>query len=238
MLIFLYGMFAYGVSMATVVWLIAACFDLLPLGFEGAAVVRGTPATLVDLGLIALFAVQHTIMARRGFKAWWQRVIPPAAERSTYVLVSGAILVVIFAGWQPTDGGWIWYVEQPGLRLALWGLNVLGWVLLLIATFATNHFDLYGVRQAWLHLRGRDYEPPPFVEGWVYRICRHPLMLGVLVGVWATPQMSSDHFVLALGFSAYIVMGIWFEERDLVHQFGDRYLDYRRRVGALLPRWF
>lgn len=233
--VFLYSVAAYLVGMLAIAWLVVSLTGLYPLAAPPVRVESAMLALLVNTGLLILFGLQHSIMARGRFKAWWTRWIAPAAERSTYVLGSGLALGLLVWLWQPVDG-MVWSVSQPEVRIALWCLFAAGWLYLVAATYVTNHYDLFGLRQAWLYLRGKPYTPVPFVRSWMYRYSRHPMMAGVLVGIWATPQMSLSHLLLAIGFSLYIAIGVAFEERELLGQFGEKYLRYQKEVGRLLPR--
>ncbi|MFO0829536.1 MAG: hypothetical protein U0572_15465 [Phycisphaerales bacterium] len=194
-------------------------------------------ALALNLALLALFAVQHSVMARPWFKAAWTRIVPEPAERSTYVLFSSIALLALFALWQPL-GGVIWNAEAPALRIALRGLMAAGWLLVLVSTFLINHFDLFGLRQVWLFLRGKSYTHLPFKTPILYRSVRHPLYVGWLIGFWATPTMTAAHLVFAIVTTLYILAAIGWEERDLVELHGQRYVDYRRRVPMLMPRLF
>ncbi|WP_370590898.1 isoprenylcysteine carboxylmethyltransferase family protein [Thiohalobacter sp. COW1] len=161
-------------------------------------------------------------------------VAGPSASCSTYVLAAALTLGLVIWLWQPLDR-MIWTVADPLARAAMWGLFAFGWLYLVAATYVTDHYDLFGLRQAWLHLRGRQYRPVPFVRKWMYRYSRHPMMLGILIGIWATPEMSAGHLALALGLTGYIALGVMLEERELAGHFGEPYRRYRREVGALLP---
>lgn len=227
-----YGGLCYLLGVAGLGWLaltlagVVAWPGVLDVGSRAGAV-------LVDLALVSMFGLSHTVMARSGFKTWWTRVIPPWAERSTYVLFAGAMLAMVVVLWQPLPEP-VWWVGGGVAAVALWLLCALGWAYMLAATFAIDQFDLFGLRQSYLHAVGRPYEPVPFKRRWMYRYSRHPIMAGVLVGVWATPHMTLGHLVLAAALSGYIAVGLWFEERDLVARFGERYRRYRVEVGALL----
>lgn len=233
--IFIYAIFCYAIGMAAIGWLVARSGHFVPHG-TGPIEASGPIAALaVDAGLLILFGVQHSVMARPSFKARWTRIVRPAAERSTYVLAAGIALGLLLWLWQPV-GGAVWTVTSEPARVALWTLFGLGWLYLVVATFVTNHFDLFGLRQAWLHLRGEKYRPVPFVKKWMYRYSRHPMMAGILLGLWATPVMTGGHFVLALGLTAYVAVGIGFEERGLARAFGETYRRYQREVGVFWPR--
>jgi protein-S-isoprenylcysteine O-methyltransferase Ste14 len=192
------------------------------------------PALAIDLGLLLLFAVQHSTMARPAFKRAWTRIVPQPLERSFYVLATSLCLVVMFFFWQPL-GGTVWQVENTVARAVLYTAFGFGWALVLVSTFLINHFDLFGLRQVWFVLIGREYTPVRFVEPMLYRIVRHPLYVGLIFAFWATPKMTAAHLVLALVWTAYIVIAIQLEERDLVAEHGDSYLAYRERVPMLVP---
>ena len=186
------------------------------------------------LGLLGLFAIQHSVMARPAFKRWWTRLVPEAVERSTYVLLSSLALVALFAWWQPI-GGTIWNATGAA-RTAVIALYLLGWALLLYTTFLIDHFDLFGLKQVWRRLTGAPYQPPQFYTPSLYRIVRHPLYIGWLTIFWAAPTMTLAHLVFALATTAYILIAIQLEERDLVDAFGERYVTYRRDTPMLIPR--
>lgn len=191
-------------------------------------------AVLVDVLLLALFAIQHSVMARPAFKRWWTRLIPPAAERSTYVLLSSLILLLLFWQWRPIPLP-VWHAEGTAANV-MTGIRWLGWLIVLASTFMIDHFDLSGLRQAFFTLRGTEAPAQPFRTPLLYRVVRHPLMLGFLLAFWATPDMTLGHLLFAALNTAYILIGLQFEERDLVAQFGATYLRYRERVPMLLPR--
>lgn len=174
-------------------------------------------------------------MARPAFKRWWTQIIPPEAERSTYVLLSSLALVLLFWQWRPI-GGTVWHVEHAAGQALLYGLFAAGWLTVLVTTFLINHFDLFGLRQVWLYLRGEPYRPLRFVTPGPYRHVRHPLYVGWLLAFWATPTMTVAHFLFAAATTAYILIAIRFEERDLVDVHGPSYVEYRDRVPMLLPR--
>jgi protein-S-isoprenylcysteine O-methyltransferase Ste14 len=233
--IFLYGVVSYAVFFATF---------LYAVGFIGNF---GVPRTLdagpsrpfleslaIDLGLLALFALQHSVMARPAFKRWMTRVVPEPAERSTYVLASSLALIALFAFWQPL-GGVVWEISDATARGALWGAFAFGWLLVLVSTFLINHFDLFGLRQVWLQLSGRPYTHLPFGTPGPYRYVRHPLYVGWFFAFWATPTMTVSHLVFAVMTTGYILVAIQLEERDLVAHFGETYRSYRTRVPMLIP---
>jgi protein-S-isoprenylcysteine O-methyltransferase Ste14 len=232
--ILIYGVVSYAVFFATFLYAIGFVGDLwVPTSIDSAPEASFTTALLINLGLLGLFAIQHSVMARPAFKRWWTRIVPPAAERSTYVLLSSVALIVLFAYWEPM-GGTIWNVESPAGRAVLYGLFAFGWGLVLVSTFLINHFDLFGLRQVWLEFQGKAYRPLPFKTPMLYRLVRHPLYVGWFFAFWATPTMTVAHLVFALATSAYILVAIQLEERDLIDAHPE-YEDYRRRVPMLVP---
>jgi methanethiol S-methyltransferase len=234
-LVFGYGVTCYAIFFATFLYAIGFVGDLfVPRTIDGIPGVPLWEALLVNLGLLGLFAVQHSVMARPAFKRWITRYIPKAAERSTYVLISSLALIVLFANWEPM-GGVIWQVTDPVGQALLYGGFALGWGLVLLSTFLINHFDLFGLRQVWLYLIGRPYTPLAFKTPALYRVVRHPLYLGWLFAFWATPVMTVAHLVFAVMTTAYILIAIRLEERDLMDAHPE-YAGYRRRVPMLIPR--
>ena len=234
-LFFAYGATAYLIFLATFLYAIAFVGGFaVPTRLDGAPAGPFVQSLLIDAGLLALFAVQHSVMARRWFKEAWTRLVPPPLERSTYVLFSSVALLLLFRLWRPM-GVTIWSVEDPLGAVALRVLFGFGWALVLVCTFLINHFDLFGLRQVWLALLGRPYTPVPFATPGPYRLVRHPLYVGWLFAFWMTPVMTLAHLVFAAATTAYILIAIRFEERDLVHFHGRDYEDYRRRVPMLVP---
>jgi protein-S-isoprenylcysteine O-methyltransferase Ste14 len=189
---------------------------------------------VVNFGLLGLFGVTHSVMARPWFKERWTRIVPVAAERSAYVLVASLCLGLLVWQWRASTVV-IWHVESPALRVAIWAVSAIGVALIVVSTFLTSHVDLFGLRQVWLHARGVPYTPVPFREWFLYRYMRHPMMVGVLLWAWATPSMSGGHVIFAGGMTAYIVIGVAYEERDLARNLGAPYESYRARVRAFLP---
>ena len=235
-LVFAFGVATYLFFLAVVAWAVVFTGDL---GFlksvDSGAPVRGwTPSALIDIALMVLFGVQHSVMARAPFKAWLATWLPAAAERSVYVLASSAALAVLFAGWQPIAIA-IWNFNAGGAHMALVALFWAGWAMVLASTWLIDHFDLFGLRQAWLFLRGREYTPVPFKDSWAYRAVRHPLMASFLVAFWAAPTMTIGHALFAAGMTAYIAVGVALEEKDLGRAYGQAYAAYRKRVPMLLP---
>ena len=234
--IFLYGLLCYAMFLAVFVYAIGFIGGFLtPTLLDGAPTRPLAQALAIDLGLLALFAIQHSVMARPAFKRWWTRIVPEAAERSTYVLASSLALVTLFALWEPI-GGVVWSVPEGMGRASVIGLYAFGWLLLLYTTFLIDHFDLFGLAQVWRRLTGKHYRPPQFRTPSLYRLVRHPLYIGWLIIFWAAPTMTVAHLVFAVMTTAYILIAIRLEERDLVDAFGSDYVAYRRRTPMLVPR--
>ncbi|MCB4781158.1 MAG: hypothetical protein LGB62_08135 [Sulfurovum sp.] len=236
-LIFAYGIFAYTVGLIGQVWFIfyisdwgVTARDVNMLQQVGTAV-----ALAVDVGLIVLFGLQHSGMARRGFKRFVTRFIPEVSERSTYVLLSGLVFIVMCLFYQPVDG-YVWRVESGALYWLSQAGFVGGWVLSVYASFIINHFELFGLQQVYHHVTGKTPKPIVFKEKQLYRYIRHPIQLGVLLGMWLTPVMSYGHLLLAVGFTVYIFIGLYFEEKDLVRELGKEYRAYKERVGMMFPK--
>ncbi len=233
-LIFLYGVLSYAIFFATFLYAIGFVGNLwVPKSMDSAPSLPLGMALLIDAGLLGLFAIQHSVMARPAFKRWWTRIIPQEAERSTYTLLSSVALIVLFAFWEPL-GGVVWQVESSiGQALLIAGF-AFGWGLVLVSTFLINHFDLFGLRQVWLQLRRLPYTPLPFKTPVLYRYVRHPLYVGWFFAFWSTPTMTATHLVFAIATTAYILIAIQFEERDLVKEHPE-YAQYRKRVPMLVP---
>jgi protein-S-isoprenylcysteine O-methyltransferase Ste14 len=230
----LYGVVSYAIFFGTFLYAIGFVTGaFVPLTLDGEPRMAAGPAIAINLSLLALFAIQHSVMARRGFKQWLTRLIPQPAERSTYVLASSLALILLFYFWQPV-GGVIWNVADPTGRLVLYALGAFGWALVLVSTFLINHFDLFGLRQVWLYARGKPYRPLTFGTPGLYRIVRHPLYLGWFFAFWATPTMTIAHLVFAIATTAYILIAIQLEERDLLHAHPE-YSEYRSRVPMIIP---
>ena len=234
---FLYGVAAYLVCQATLLYFVGFSGNLLvPKSVDVGAGAPWAEALAIDLLLLALFGIQHSLMARRSFKRWWTRVVPAAVERSTYVVATCAVLALMFRFWVPIKAPVVWQVENSAGVALLWGLFGLGWVLVLLSTFLINHFELFGLQQVYARLMQRAMPEASFRTPLLYRYVRHPLYVGLLLSFWAVPVMTAGRLLFALGLSAYILVGITFEERDLLEQFGERYRHYRAQVGMLLPR--
>jgi protein-S-isoprenylcysteine O-methyltransferase Ste14 len=231
-----YGVGVYVFFLATFCYAIAFAGNLwVPKTIDSGAATSAAEALLVNLLLLTVFALQHSIMARRSFKRWWTRIVSPAVERSTFVLASTLALALLLWQWRPIAEPVIWRVENAIAIQALWALFWLGWATLLLATFLINHFELFGLRQVFSRLIGREIPEAEFRTPFIYRYVRHPIYLGFLLGFWAAPVMTAGHLLFAIGATGYILVGIWFEERDLIAQFGDQYRRYRNQVGMLLP---
>ena len=234
-IVFIYGIVSYALGVASLVYLICFLANMVvPKTIDAPPVGAIAPAVLVDLVLVALFAFQHSLMARPAFKERWTRIVPKPAERSTYVLITGLTLALLFWQWQPIPGV-VWNVEDAVGKGVLQGLFWLGWVILLSSTFMINHFDLFGLRQVYLRLKDEPYRPVPFVEVALYRFVRHPIMLGILIGLWATPRMSAGHLLFAAATTAYVFLGIFLEERDTRRALGESYERYRRKTSMIVP---
>ena len=234
LIVFAYGALCYAVFLATFLYAVGFIGNVLaPTALDGPASGALAPALAVDLGLLLAFALQHSVMARPAFKRWWTKFVPEPAERSTYVLASSLALIALFAFWRPL-GGVVWATDGA-LAAALVALCAFGWALVLVSTFLINHFDLFGLRQIWFHLRGVPYAPIGFRTPGPYKLVRHPLYVGWLFAFWATPVMTAAHLVFAVATTAYILIAIRLEERDLVDSLGEDYESYRRRVPMLVP---
>jgi protein-S-isoprenylcysteine O-methyltransferase Ste14 len=235
-LFFAYGLASYAVFFATFLYAVAfvgGC-PLVPTTLDGPLSGSLGSAIAVNVLLLGIFAVQHSVMARRGFKERWTQIIPWSIERSTYVLAASLALILLFSQWRPI-GIEIWTVENPAARAVLWTVFASGWGLVLLATFLINHFDLFGLRQVWLPLVGRHYTPVSLRTPRLYRHVRHPLYLGFVLAFWATPHMTLAHLLFAIATTAYILIAIQLEERDLIAEHGEGYVTYRQKVPMLIP---
>lgn len=232
---FLYGIVAYVGFLAAFLYLIGFLGNfIVPKSIDSGGEGSFGQALLVNVILLGIFAVQHTVMARPAFKQGWTKMVPQHIERSTYVLISNLLVVLLFWQWQPMSGV-IWNVVNPVGSFVLWALFGIGFLMVVLSSFMINHFDLFGLRQVYLHLRGKDYAPLEFKTIGFYKYVRHPLLLGWIIAFWATPQMTVGHLVFAIGTTAYILFAIQYEERDLVRYHGEDYRQYRRQVSMFLP---
>jgi protein-S-isoprenylcysteine O-methyltransferase Ste14 len=235
MLFFLYGAIAYVIFLATFLYAIAFVGGFgVPATLDGASSSSLAEALIVNSILLTIFAVQHSVMARPWFKERWTQIVPWAIERSTFVLFASLALLLLFWQWRPI-GIQVWSVENAAARIFLWTVFAAGWGTVLVVTFLINHFDLFGLRQVWLPLVGQPYTRVSFRTPMPYRYVRHPLYFGFLLAFWSTPNMTLAHLVFAVATTAYIVIAIQFEERDLVAEHGEQYEAYRHRVPMLLP---
>lgn len=237
LLALIYGALCYSVFLATFLYAVGFVLGVgVPKHIDSGGESPLLPALIINLGLLGLFAIQHSGMARPAFKRWWTRIVPAPIERSTYVLLSSLALALLFWQWRALPM-LIWDIESPVGRGIFFAVSVMGWLLVLIGTFLISHFELFGLRQVWLYARSRKPTEEPFVTRALYRVVRHPLMLGFLIAFWATPAMSLGHLLFALATTGYIVIAVKFlEERDLVAHYGDTYREYQRQVPMLLPR--
>lgn len=235
-LMFAYSIVSYLLAFASLMLWILSASNLIPaISIDRAPELPAWQALLVNIGLVLMFGLHHSITARKPFKAWLTKTLPKPIERSTFVLASGILLAILVIYWQPI-GGNIWSVEEGTiLYFVLYGLFFTGWTILFISTFIINHFDLFGLRQTYLELVDKPYTELQFKVSWFYKQVRHPLYFGGILGLWATPYMSATHLVFAILLTGYFVVGTLFEEKDLIKEFGKSYLDYKKRVPMLIP---
>jgi protein-S-isoprenylcysteine O-methyltransferase Ste14 len=234
-LFLLYGIIAYLIFFVTFCYAVGFVSTLLvPKHIDSAPQSPLSYALLVNAGMLTLFALQHSVMARPAFKRWWTKFVPEPIERSTYILLASLCLILLFWYWEPI-GGVVWQVESESLQILLKSLCLFGFSIVLIVTFMINHFDLFGLRQVWYYATGKKYEPLSFKTPFFYKYVRHPLYLGFLIAFWSTPLMTFAHLFFALMTTGYVLTAIQFEENDLVKQFGLRYKEYRNSVPMLIP---
>jgi protein-S-isoprenylcysteine O-methyltransferase Ste14 len=237
-LAFIYGLLAYAVFFGTILYAIAFVTGLpvVPKTIDTGPVGPLAEALAVNVLLMSLFAVQHSVMARKQFKQWWTRFVPPVIERSTFVLLASLVLILLFWQWRPIPTV-VWEVAIPEIAVAVQAISLLGVVIVLVATFLINHFELFGLHQVFNNFMGREMPAARFKTPGLYKVVRHPLYFGFIVAFWAAPVMTVGHLMFAAVTTAYIFIAIILEERDLVHAFGDEYRRYRQRVAMIIPFW-
>jgi protein-S-isoprenylcysteine O-methyltransferase Ste14 len=230
-----YGIVCYLLSIAVFLYCIGFIANVgVPKSIDTGQYSPIWRAIIIDAGLLILFALQHSGMARRGYKKWENRLIPRSLQRSTYILLASLAMILIFWQWHPLPAE-VWTINLPWIRWLLWSGYALGWIIVITAPFMISHTELFGLKQVWLYRRNHEARPSKLKITGLYRYIRHPIMLGFLIAFWSTPQMTVGHLFFALGSSAYILFGMLFEERDLLHEFGEAYLAYRERVPRLIP---
>ena len=230
-----YSLAAYTLFFFTFLYAIGFVGDFfVPKTIDSGQAAPLVTTLLVDVALLAIFAIQHSVMARPAFKAWWRKIVPPPAERATYVALASLALILLFWQWRPLPSP-VWAVQAPLVTAAIRAVFWLGWATVLLSTFMIDHFDLFGLRQAWTYRRAGETPPADFRTPLFYRVVRHPIYLGFIIAFWAAPVMSIGHLIFAIGTTGYVLIAIQLEEHDLMAVFGDRYGDYRKRVAMIVP---
>ncbi|MGK7921161.1 MAG: methanethiol S-methyltransferase [Trichodesmium sp.] len=234
-LAFIYGLTCYIIFFITFIYAIGFIGNLIvPKTLDSDLNASLIESILIDVLLIAVFAIQHSLMARQSFKEWWKKIIPNSIERSTYVLMSSLALLLLFGQWHGL-GGIIWNIQNPIISNIIYGIFALGWLIALLSTFMINHFDLFGLRQVYLYLRGQEYKYLGFRTPGFYKYVRHPIMLGFVIAFWATPIMTISHLIFALALTIYMLVGIKLEEADMISIYGNLYQEYQAQVSMLIP---
>ena len=235
LLALIFGVVSYAIFFGSFLYWIGFVSNMIvPKGIDSGVEAATATALIINLALLALFGVQHTVMARPGFKEGWTRVVPKSIERSTYVLLSSAILILLYWQWRPMTGV-IWEVEAAWAQSLLWAVLFGGILIVLLSTFIIDHFDLFGLRQVWLNLREKAYSHPGFKVTFFYKFVRHPLYVGWIMSMWGTPRMTVGHLLFAAGLTTYIFIAIYYEEKDLVKFLGDDYIQYKEKVPMIIP---
>ena len=236
LLIFIYGLLSYAVGLGGLVWfaLFIGGWEFLPRHIDSDIPGPLSSALLINAGLLTLFVLQHSAMARLTFKSRWTKIIPRAAERSTYLFISGIIMALFCLYWQPINGV-VWQVDNQIGQIVLIAVYIIGWTVPVLASFMINHFELFGLQQVYFNLIKKSEPPPHFTERWFYKVVRHPIQLGTLIGIWSTPTMTMTHLMLSVTLTTYVLISLKYEERDLVTSLGEKYENYQKRVRMIIP---